>query len=71
MFVAEYAAVHTQQISAYNVDQAAAVARATAQTYGYKLLGIYPQAVFDEIEAQKTKGQSINPKGGPDGGRAA
>lgn len=66
-FVVEFAVVHAETIGAADIDKAAAVAQAIAETYGYRLLGIYHKKFYED----RNKAESIEPKGAPSGTRTA
>jgi hypothetical protein len=61
-FVAELAAVHTQIVPAENIEIAAAVAQAVAAASGFKVIGIYSETVWQELQAEKVKGKTVGKK---------
>jgi hypothetical protein len=58
-FVVEFAVTHTQSVGAIDIDMAAAVAAAIAQTNGYKVLGVYARDVYDAIQEEQRKGKAL------------
>jgi hypothetical protein len=46
-WVAEFTAVHAQDVAAYDLKTAAAIAAAMAKTHGWKLIRLLPRAEYD------------------------
>jgi hypothetical protein len=59
MFYAEFAAPHSQPIAAADIKTAAAVAAAMGKSHGWKLLGVYAEATYDELVLERERGKSL------------